>query len=283
MNYRIPEPHEFPWIQIVGVIGVIFLIALLTACGSPTGDAEYAAQTEAVVEPTQTPSAIATPEAQWIECALEPARYTQIRIVSDGLQFMNIAQDFGGNYVYADIYNEASVRVASCWVERSTVNRFSEPPTSQATWDAWASAFAEECVKNGGIMEGTVCHGGYTDTTPTSEPTISCPPDYLSQLTVGYFPLLDVGEKKSPITVSVNCFDVYVDFDGGASLSGTLAEDGLSLTSCAVVADHTYPCDLKIQNLANMNVRGEYHNKNGEDFALCLAVSNHDFNDFCDD
>lgn len=108
----------------------------------------------------------------------------------------------------------------------------------------------------------------------TYEPTPDCPPEHLAAVTVGFVPVLDLGEKKSPVSVSFGCMLVNI-YGEGWTVSGLLAEDGLSMTTCTLTADHTYPCTLEVRNLdIRMRVRATYDNKNGETFFICMATSN---------
>jgi len=98
----------------------------------------------------------------------------------------------------------------------------------------------------------------------TIEPTDAapvCPPELLGQVTVGHLPELDLGEKKSPVSVSFGCMLVTVSGEGW-SLRGLLSEDGTKLTTCALFADRQtlYPCTLELRNLDHLNVRAFYQN-----------------------
>ena len=118
---------------------------------------------------------------------------------------------------------------------------------------------------------------------PTVEPTPECPSDdYFSQMTVGYLPALGLGAKKSPIAITFGC-ELMTVIGEGWSLSGLLSEDGTKLETCALFADRSvpYPCSLGFANLDNLNVRGFYQNKNGQDFPICLALDNKHHNESC--
>lgn len=194
MIYKPSEPAPFENIfvkLVIGFLAAIIILFILTACGSPTGIAEYQAQTESANQirdiPTQTPYVVVMTATQ-------------------------------------------------------------EPATVEV---------------------------------PTEEPTPICPPEHAAQITVGYIPWLDVGEKKSPVTVSFGCMLLTVDFGEGVYLQGLLSEDGQKLDTCTLYASYPFPCTLELRNPDHLNVRAFYFNKNGERFAICLAKDNKNYIDGC--
>lgn len=115
----------------------------------------------------------------------------------------------------------------------------------------------------------------------TVEPTDDCPPEYLANITVGYVPGLDLGDKKAAVATSQGCA-LLVVMGNGWRLSGQVAPDGLSLVTCTLSTDRDYPCELVIRNLDSMNIVSYYENKVGKNHAICLAVSNKDYNVDCE-
>ena len=120
--------------------------------------------------------------------------------------------------------------------------------------------------------------------TPMSEPSetpteqaLFCPPDYYSQIAVGYIPYFG-GTKKDAASADVNCYRVSIQVSTGL-IAGVLSQDGLRVENCILHADKDYPCSLRLQNVSNFI--GDYEKKNGTSELICLAVSNKEYNPAC--
>lgn len=94
-----------------------------------------------------------------------------------------------------------------------------------------------------------------SESLPLPTDTPDCAPRTFTRMTVGYLPGLDIGDKKSPVSVNMGCAAITIVFEGGASITGIVAEDGLSLLGCTVnLPDgHVFPCSLSIPAMSADN------------------------------